>query len=64
MGKTSKDQSGPQVAAKTGVGPGTAKAASSPKPPAQTLDGYVKGGVVHLLEGDLPDGTFVKVIRL
>ena len=64
MGKTSKDQSGPQVAAKTGVGPGAAKVASSPKPPAQTLDGYVKGGVVHLLEGDLPDGTFVKVIRL
>jgi len=64
MGKTSKDQSGPQVTAKTGVGPGAAKVASSPKPPAQTLDGYVKGGVVHLLEGDLPDGTFVKVIRL
>jgi probable phosphoglycerate mutase len=27
------------------------------------LDGYVKGGVVHLLEGELPDGVFVKVIR-
>jgi ribonuclease HI len=27
------------------------------------LEGYVKDGVVHLLEGDLPDGTFVKVIR-
>jgi ribonuclease HI len=26
------------------------------------LEGYVKGGVVHLLEGDLPDGTFVNVI--
>ena len=29
----------------------------------QIFEGYVKGGVVHLLEGDLPDGTFVKVIR-
>jgi probable phosphoglycerate mutase len=29
----------------------------------QILDGYVKGGVVHLLEGDLPEGTFVKVIK-
>jgi hypothetical protein len=23
----------------------------------------VKGGVVHLLEGELPDGIFVKVVR-
>lgn len=29
----------------------------------EAIEGYVKGGVVHLLEGDLPDGTFVKVIR-
>jgi len=29
----------------------------------QVLEGYVKGGVVHLLEGELPDGVFVKVIR-
>ena len=29
----------------------------------QILEGYVKGGVVHLLEGDLPEGTFVKVSR-
>ena len=36
---------------------------ASPAAPRQILDGYVKGGVVHLLEGDLPDGTFVKVIK-
>jgi ribonuclease HI len=30
--------------------------------PRQVLEGYVKNGVVHLLEGDLPDGTFVNVI--
>jgi probable phosphoglycerate mutase len=29
----------------------------------QVIEGYVKNGVVHLLEGDLPEGTFVKVIR-
>ena len=63
MGKTSKEQSSPQVTANEGVAHNTAKPANPPKPPPQTLDGYVKGGVVHLLEGDLPDGTFVKVIR-
>lgn len=35
----------------------------SAKAPRQVLEGYVKGGVVHLLEGELPDGIFVKVIR-
>ncbi len=41
------------------------KAANSPsaKPPRLILDGYVKGGVVHLLEGELPEGAFVKIIR-
>ena len=34
----------------------------SGSPPRQVLEGYVKNGVVHLLEGDLPDGTFVNVI--
>ncbi len=33
------------------------------KPEHQILEGYVKNGVVHLLEGELPDGIFVKVIR-
>jgi probable phosphoglycerate mutase len=33
------------------------------KPARKVLEGYVKGGVVHLLEGELPDGIFVKVIR-
>ena len=34
-----------------------------PNPSRQVLEGYVKDGVVHLLEGELPDGIFVKVIR-
>jgi ribonuclease HI len=33
------------------------------KAPRQVLEGYVKGGVVHLLEGELPDGIFVKIVR-
>jgi ribonuclease HI len=33
------------------------------RPDRQVLEGYVKDGVVHLLEGELPDGIFVKVIR-
>jgi len=32
-------------------------------PTRVVLEGYVKGGVVHLLEGDLPEGTFVKIIK-
>ncbi len=39
----------------------------SPQPSAaakpQALRGFVKDGVVHLLEGELPDGIFVKVVR-
>jgi probable phosphoglycerate mutase len=33
------------------------------KPARQILEGYVKDGVVHLLEGELPDGIFVKIVR-
>lgn len=36
---------------------------SGPAPKPQTLRGFVKGGVVHLLEGELPDGVIVKVVR-
>ena len=39
---------------------------AAPKPAAptrQVLEGYVKGGVVHLLEGELPEGIFVKIVR-
>ncbi len=37
--------------------------AAPPKPPRQVLEGFVKGGVIHLLGGELPDGVFVTVIR-
>jgi len=34
-----------------------------PKPTRQIFEGLVKDGVVHLIEGELPDGILVKVIR-
>jgi ribonuclease HI len=27
----------------------------------QTIRGFVQGGVVHLVEGELPDGVFVRI---
>jgi ribonuclease HI len=33
------------------------------RPRRVVLDGFVKNGVVHLLEGELPDGIYVKVVR-
>ena len=38
-----------------------APAARPPALPSKTLRGLVKGGVVHLLEGELPEGVFVRV---
>lgn len=38
---------------------------SAPKPPQpkQVLEGFVKNGVIHLIDGELPDGIFVKITR-
>jgi len=33
------------------------------RPTRQVFEGLVKNGVVHLIEGELPDGILVKVIR-
>lgn len=40
--------------------PSSERAAAAPKK-AQVVEGYVQGGVVHLLDGEIPDGTFVTV---
>lgn len=46
-----------------GMGRSPAPAAEKPKrPELQTVKGFVKGGVVHFLEGELPDGVFVKIV--
>jgi ribonuclease HI len=44
-------------------GPEKAQASTQPKSQRQVLEGYVKNGVVHILEGELPDGIFVKIVR-
>lgn len=36
---------------------------STAKPARQVFDGFVKNGVVHLVDGQLPDGIFVKIVR-
>jgi ribonuclease HI len=54
-----KPASRPTAPAAT-AGPGQTPSA---RPPRQVIEGYVKDGVVHLLEAELPDGIFVKVIR-
>jgi ribonuclease HI len=41
-------------------GMGRSPSASNPAP-ARDFKGFVKGGVVHFLEGELPDGVFVKI---
>ena len=62
MGKTASQRG--QSFGKPGA-PAPARPAqpAAAKPARQILEGYVKGGVVHLLEGELPDGIFVKVVR-
>jgi probable phosphoglycerate mutase len=71
MGRTSSTQSAEALSRRVSDSPlrVAPKPAAPPQPPApaarparQVLEGYVKGGVVHLLEGELPDGIFVKVI--
>ena len=49
----------------TGRASGENGGAAAARPPAvqkpQVLRGFVKGGVVHLVEGELPDGVFVRI---
>jgi ribonuclease HI len=47
----------------SGVSRPTSKPSGKPMPTRQVFEGYVKNGVIHLLEGELPDGVFVKVTR-
>jgi len=35
---------------------------AQPKQPSRIIEGFVKNGVVHPLEGELPEGTFVKIV--
>jgi ribonuclease HI len=56
-------QSGLPAQPKHGVPPVPILGPGKAQPQRQVLEGYVKNGVVHILEGELPDGIFVKIIR-
>ncbi|MGA8042803.1 MAG: ribonuclease HI family protein [Terracidiphilus sp.] len=58
MGRGSGSGPGGPAAKQTPAGaPGGERVAAAPK----VVEGYVQGGVVHLLDGAIPDGTFVTV---
>jgi probable phosphoglycerate mutase len=64
-GRAASQQVG-KSASQQGSGTGSIRANAYervPKQPPQVLDGYVKDGVVHLLNGELPEGAMVKVTR-
>jgi ribonuclease HI len=55
MGRTPEKQSAAAL---------TRRVSDAPlKPQRQVFEGLVKNGVVHLIEGELPDGILVKIIR-
>lgn len=60
MGKAGS-RAEPGTVPNSGPRPTGQSRAPSPRP-AKVLEGYVKNGVVHLLDGELPDGAFVKVL--
>jgi probable phosphoglycerate mutase len=62
-GSSAGPSSGSTDAGREGSRPVRAAKPHPPKAERQVLEGYVKNGVVHLLEGELPDGIFVKVVR-
>ncbi|WP_263356273.1 ribonuclease HI family protein [Acidicapsa ligni] len=57
----------PHIAARPAASPAASPAARTAPPklsqPRQVLEGFVKNGVIHLIEGELPDGIFVKIVR-
>lgn len=46
-----------------GGAPGRQGTDKTPPANAQRLEGYVKNGVIHILDGELPEGTFVTILR-
>ena len=58
-----KKPSGSKVSEPEGSGTRQGPAGATAKPQRQVFEGLVKNGVVHLIEGELPDGILVKVVR-
>ena len=55
---SARPSTGPAISSRT---PSPAATASPQK--RQVFEGFVKNGVVHILEGELPEGIFVKIVR-
>jgi ribonuclease HI len=51
-----------RVRTEGGQGPNGSAAAGPRNEPQKTYKGFTKGGVIHLIEGELPDGVFVRII--
>jgi ribonuclease HI len=62
QGSAIKDQGSSSPAPQYGSASLQEKAPAS-KPTRQVFEGLVKNGAVHLIDGELPDGILVKVIR-
>ncbi len=60
MGKSGTGGGTRAVATPAGVG---ATKPETERGQGQVIEGYVQGGVVHLLDGAIPDGTFVTIHR-
>jgi probable phosphoglycerate mutase len=63
MGKVSASRADAYEKPPGGGARSSAPVAPAPKAARVVLEGFVKGGVVHLLEGELPEGIFVKVVK-
>jgi ribonuclease HI len=63
MGRTPSVPPAPSSASTSGANSASRQAAPKPPQQRQILEGFVKNGVVHLIDGELPDGIFVKIIR-
>lgn len=57
MGRSAKPAPAPQAPA-----PKPISKPASPKTLPKEVTGFVKNGVVHLVEGELPEGTFVRIL--
>jgi probable phosphoglycerate mutase len=63
MGKKQSQSAGQQVSNSGAPGLRQSGSGTTAKPARQVFEGLVKNGVVHLIEGELPDGILVKVVR-
>jgi ribonuclease HI len=53
----------PSASPASGSAQGSTPRPATPKRERIVLEGFVKNGVVHPIDGELPDGIFVKILR-